>query len=257
MSRFLSDLTSDASPSSVSRRDHCAILPDLPGSEIHPNESVSQVSSEEPSIESEEVSLISRAEKDELKWKAQRLDAITMELRAIQLGSRTGLSTTTLRDILGHDSFPVNVDANAAVVSVRSTGMSLVSLATSAAIPALLTLTLVTLSLRAASPTSPFLPLRMLHSFVTSSGSRAPSTATVIYRGARPLTGFSPHDMSFLVPFLVAGTAVVGWNVLCQELGIEFGLFGKGGLAGRIFAEDGWDVDWDGVREFFGMVEAM
>ena len=259
VSQFLSDLTSEAPPSQTSRRDHCTVLPDFLTTEIHPNESVSQVSSEEQSIPSEEVSLISRAEKDELKWKAKRLDAITRELRAIQLGSKAGLSTATLRDILGLDSFSTPVEtSNRVIASPHSTTMSLVSLATSAAIPALLTVTLVTLSLQAASPTSSFPPLRLLHSFITSTSSRAPSTATVIYRGAKPLARFSPHDMSFLVPFLVAGTAIVGWNVLCQELGIEFGLFGKGGIVGKVFGgDDGWDIDWDGVREFFGMVEGM
>lgn len=74
------------------------------------------------------------------------------------------------------------------------------------------------------------------------------------------MTGITPHNLTFLVPFLVVGSAVVGWNVLCTELGIEFtGIWGKAGIVGRILgnAEEGWDVDWDGVREFFGMVEGV
>jgi len=72
------------------------------------------------------------------------------------------------------------------------------------------------------------------------------------------MTGFSPHNLTFLVPFLVVGSAVVGWNVLCKELGVEFtGIWGKAGLVGRVLGnvDDGFEVDWDGVREFFGMIE--
>jgi hypothetical protein len=227
---------------------------------------VSQISTNEDSdIPSDAVSLISRAEKDVLQWKAMKLDAIARELRAIQIGSKAGLSTATLRDILG--PFPnENADtitdldsvSDATEVGPEGTGGALLSIATSTAIPALLTLTLVALSLRASSPTSAFPPLRQLHHLLTSSASRTPSAATVIYRTAKPMTGFSPHNLTFLVPFLVVGSAVVGWNVLCQELGVEFtGIWGKAGLVGRFFGnvDEGFEVDWDGVREFFGMIE--
>jgi hypothetical protein len=208
------------------------------------------------------VSLISRAEKDELKWKANRLDALTREIRAIQIGSRTGLSVATLRDLLGPET-PAPSVVHLVQPSNKTTQLSsLLSLATSTAIPALLTITLVTLSLRGASSTSPFPPLRHLHALLTSSASRTTAPATVIYRTAKPLTGFSPHNLTFLVPFLVVGSVVVGWNVLTTELGIEFsGVWGKEGIVGKIFggAEEGWwdAVDWDGVRDFFGMVEGM
>jgi len=126
--------------------------------------------------------------------------------------------------------------------------------ATATAIPALLTITLVTLSLRGASSSSVFPPLRQLHQLVAGSTSRTIAPATV-FRATKPM-GFTPHNLTFLVPFLVVGSAVVGWNVLCNELGVEFSVFGKGGLLGRVFegAEE-FEVDWDGVREFFGMVE--
>lgn len=75
------------------------------------------------------------------------------------------------------------------------------------------------------------------------------------------MTGVSPHNLTFLVPFLVVGSAVIGWNVLCTELGVEFGgsIFGKGGIVGRILGgvEEGVEIDWDGVRDFFGMVEGI
>jgi hypothetical protein len=205
------------------------------------------------------VSLISRAEKDELQWKAKRLDALTRELRAIQIGSKTGLSTATLRNLLGPDVIQ-SQEVITEEVPTGGMGMSLVSLATSTAIPALLTLTLVTLSIQASSSTSPFPPLRLLHKLITSGSSNTPSTATIIYRSAKPMTGLSPHNLTFLVPLLVIGSAVVGWNVLCVELGIEFsGIFGKGGIVERVLGgvEEGWDIDWDGVREFFGMVESV
>lgn len=204
-----------------------------------------------------------------LQWKAKKLDAITRELRAIQIGSKAGLSTATIRDILG--SIPSTSDritdlsastgsteSVSTVVTSEGVGSQLLSLATSTAIPALLTLTLVTLSLHASSPTSPFPPLRQLHHLLTSSGTRTPSAAQVIYRTAKPMTGFSPHNLTFLVPFLVVGSAVVGWNVLCQELGVEFtGIWGKAGLVGRFLGnvDEGFEVDWDGVKEFFGMIE--
>ena len=267
VSDFLSDLTSDPPLSQVSRRDECRVLPHFL-TEITPGESVSQISSsEEPSIPSDDVSLISRAEKDELKWKARKLDAITRELRAIQIGSKPGLSTATLRDLLGPETQIIKPTTTAItsttteVIPTSGMGMSLLSLATSTAIPALLTLTLVTISLHASSSTSPFPQLRHLHNLIASStSSHTPSPATIIYRAAKPITGLSPHNLTFLVPFLVVGSAVVGWNVLCTELGIEFtGVFGKAGIVGRILGsvEDGTgiDIDWDGVREFFGMVE--
>ena len=50
----------------------------------------------------------------------------------------------------------------------------------------------------------------------------------------------------------------MGWNVLCKELGVEFtGIWGKAGLVGRVLGnvDEGFEVDWDGVREFFGMIE--
>jgi hypothetical protein len=239
-------------------RDQCRPLPRFL-TEISPNESVSQISSEEdPSIPSDAVSLISRAEKDELQWKAKKLDAITRELRAIQIGSKAGLSTATIRDILGDMHIqPPLIKSSTDLTIQESTASSLLSLATSTAIPALLTITLVTLSLHASSSTSPFPPLRHLHYLLTSSGSNTPSAATVIYRAAKPMTGFSPHNLTFLVPFLVVGSAVVGWNVICQEMGIEFGIFGKAGILGHFLGgvEEGFEVDWDGVREFFGMIE--
>jgi len=74
------------------------------------------------------------------------------------------------------------------------------------------------------------------------------------------MTGITPHNLTFLVPFLVVGSAVVGWNILCAELGVEFtGIWGKAGIVGRFLGnvDEGWDVDWDGVREFFGMVEGV
>jgi hypothetical protein len=199
--------------------------------------------------------LISRAEKDELQWKAKKLDALTRELRAIQIGSKPGLSTATLMDIMGHDT-SVRASAPTTDLVLQSKGPSLMMFATATAIPALLTLTLVTLSLRGASSTSVFPPLRQLHQFLTSSASRTPAPATVLYRAAKPMTGISPHNLTFLVPFIVVGSAVVGWNVLCQELGVEFSLFGKAGILGKVLggAEE-FEVDWDGVREFFGMVE--
>ena len=262
-------MTSEPPPSEVSTRDQCRVLPRFL-TEITPQESVSQISTaEESDIPSDAVSLISRAEKDVLQWKAKKLDAITRELRAIQIGSKAGLSTATIRDILG--PFPSTTTTSDKVtnlsvvsdgvteISPRETvGSSLLSIATSTAIPALLTLTLITLSLRASSPTSPFPPLRQLHHLLTSSASRTPSAATVIYRTAKPMTGFSPHNLTFLVPFLVVGSAVVGWNVLCKELGVEFtGIWGKAGLVGRVLGnvDEGFEVDWDGVREFFGMIE--
>lgn len=258
-------MTSEPPPSEISSRNHCRVLPRFL-TEITPQESVSQISTaQESDIPSEAVSLISRAEKDVLQWKAKKLDAITREFRAIQIGSKAGLSTATIRDILG--PFPaatgdriteVSVESDDTEVPVESVGSSLLSIATSTAIPALLTLTLVTLSLRAASPTSAFPPLRQLHQLLTSSASRTPSAATIIYRTAKPMTGFSPHNLTFLVPFLVVGSAVVGWNVLCKELGVEFtGIWGKAGLVGRVLGnvDDGFEVDWDGVREFFGMIE--
>lgn len=242
-------------------RDQCRPLPGFL-TEITPNESVSQISSEEEtSIPSDAVSLISRAEKDELQWKAKKLDAITRELRAIQIGSKAGLSTATIRDILGHDLHiqPQSLKSSPTTeLTLKETATSsLLSLATSTAIPALLTITLVTLSLHASSPTSPFPPLRQLHHLLTSSGSNAPSAATVIYRTAKPMTGLSPHNLTFLVPFLVVGSAVVGWNVICQEMGIEFGVFGKAGILGKFLGgvDEGFEVDWDCVREFFGMIE--
>jgi hypothetical protein len=240
-------------------RDQCRPLPRFL-TEISPNESVSQISSEDdPSIPSDAVSLISRAEKDELQWKAKKLDAITRELRAIQIGSKAGLSTATIRDILGHDMHiqPPLIKSSTDLTIRESTTSSLLSLATSTAVPALLTITLVTLSLHASSSTSPFPPLRQLHHLLTSSGSNTPSAATVIYRTAKPMTGLSPHNLTFLVPFLVVGSAVVGWNVICQEMGIEFGIFGKTGILGNFLGgvEEGFEVDWDGVREFFGMIE--
>jgi len=207
--------------------------------------------------------LISRAEKDELQWKAKRLDALTKELRAIQIGSKPGLSTATLRDLLGPDSqLTQSTTITTNPVTTPGMGMSLLSLASSTAIPALLTLTLVTISLHASSSTSPFPPLRLLHNLITpsSAASNTPSTATIIYRTAKPMTGLTPHNLTFLVPFLVVGSAVVGWNVLCTELGIEFtGVFGKAGIVGRILGgvEEGIDIDWDGIREFFGMVEGV
>jgi len=253
-------------------RDNCRVLPRFL-TEIHPNESVSQISSEEEdSIPSDAVSLISRAEKDVLQWKARKLDDLARELRAIQIGSKAGLSTATLMDILSHDmetmslrsqprpkSTVMEVETGMEVALQSSKTSTLISFTTSIAIPALLTLTLVTLSLHASSPTSTFPPLRHLHTLLTSSASRTPAPAQVLYRAAKPMSGLSPHNLTFLVPFLVVGSAVVGWNVLCQELGIEFsGVFGKAGIVGRVLggAEEGWDVDWDGVREFFGMVEA-
>lgn len=260
-------MTSSPPPSQesrLSRRDQCGLLPAFL-TEIHPHESVSQISSSEddPSIPSDAVSLISRAEKDELQWKAKRLDALTRELRAIQMGSRTGLSVATLRDLLGPET-PAPSVVHLVQPSHKRTQQlsSFLALATSTAIPALLTITLVTLSLRGASPTSAFPPLRHLHSLLTSSASRTTAPATVIYRTAKPLTGLSPHNLTFLVPFLVVGSVVVGWNVLTSELGIEFsGVWGKGGIVGRILggAEEGWwdAVDWEGVRDFFGMVEGM
>lgn len=272
VSEFLSELTSGVPSSNISRpsrRDKCRVLPRFL-TEIHPNESASQISSQEdatdPSIPSDAVSLISRAEKDELQWKARRLDALTRELRAIQSGSKTGLSTATLRDLLGQEpgapslqlvQIPPSLDNNP-TATPSSTGMSLISLATSTAIPAMLTLTLVTLSLHATSPTSPFPPLRHFHHLLTSSSSNVPSTATILYRSAKPITGISPHNLTFLVPFLVVGSAVIGWNVLCQELGIEFsGVFGKSGVVGKLLngVEEGWEIDWDSIREFFGIIE--
>jgi hypothetical protein len=242
----------------MSRREDCRVVPRFL-TEITPHESVSQISSEEdPSIPSDAVSLISRAEKDELQWKAKKLDALTKELRAIQIGSKTGLSTATLRDLLGPDSQPIITTTETVVESSSGLGMSLLSLASSTAIPALLTLTLVTVSIHASSSTSPFPPLRHLHNLMTSSSSSTPSPATIIYRAAKPITGITPHNLTFLVPFLVVGSAVIGWNVICTELGIEFtGVFGKAGIVGRILGgvEEGIDIDWDGVREFFGTIE--
>jgi hypothetical protein len=259
VSYFLSNLTSEPPPSEASRvstRDPCRVLPRFL-TEPTPNDSVSQQSEEEDSIPSDAVSLISRAEKDELKWKAKKLDALTKELRAIQIGSKLGLSTATLRDLIGPDPIQAKPSPSTDLV-LSSKGPSLLQFATATAIPALLTLTLVTMSLRGASSTSMFPPLRHLHSLLTSSGTRTTAPATVIYRVAKPAM-ISPHNLTFLVPFIVVGSAVVGWNVLCQELGIEFsGVFGKAGLLGKVLggAEE-FDVDWDGVREFFGMVEDL
>ena len=267
VSEFLSELTSDRPLSEISRlsrRDQCSVLPRYL-QEVTPQESVSQISLEEDaSIPSDEISLISRAKKDELQWKAKRLDALTQELRAIQIGSKPGLSTATLRDLLGAEAQLVETKTVATATDSVGMGMSLLSLATSTAIPALLTLTLVTISLHASS-TSPFPPLRHLHNLITStSASQTASPATIIYRSAKPMTGISPHNLTFLVPFLVVGSAVVGWNILCTELGVEFrGIFGKTGIVGKILGdvEEGWEIDWDGVRdgvmEFFGMVEGV
>ena len=208
---------------------------------------MSQISS---SIPSEEVSLISKAEKDALQWKARQLDAIAKELRAIQIGSRAGLSTATIRDILG--DIPAQKNRVQQSESREGSEWSLMTIATSTAIPAVLCLALITLSLKSSSIPS----LHNLHRFLTSSSS-APAPATVIYRAARP-AGLSPHNLTFLVPFLVVGSAIVGWNVLTKELGIEFEWIG-GGKDGfwmqLIHGVEEWDVDWDGVREFFGMVE--
>jgi hypothetical protein len=197
------------------------------------------------------VSLISRAEKDVLKWKAKRLDAITRELRAIQIGNKAGLSTATIRELLGSETSAVAPKVvNAEVVTVSA---QLLSFATSTALPALLTISLVTLSLHASS-SSTFPPLRLLHRLITSSGPEQRSAATVIYRAANPVTGLTPHHLTFLVPLIVVGSAVVGWNILCKELGIEFGKVPI--LRELILGAEEWDVDWEGVREFFGMVEA-
>lgn len=258
-----------------SRLDQCSVLPHFL-TEITPNESVSQISAEESSegtskedssIPSDAVSLISRAEKDELRWKAKRLDALTRELRAIQIGSKAGFSTATIRELLGENLPPPSSEQFASQpligppeddLASNGVGISVLSFATSAAIPALLTLTLITISLHASSPVSPFPPLRYLHKLLTY-GARTTSTATVTYRAAKPMTGLSPNNLSFLVPFLVVGSAVIGWNVLCKELGIEFtGVFGKAGVVTRVFGgEGGFEVDWDAVGEFFGMVEGM
>jgi hypothetical protein len=255
-------LSSGPPPSEIGDGDQCRVLPHTL-TEIHPNESVSQISSNgDPSIPSDAVSLISRAEKDELQWKANKLDAIARELRAIQHGTKTGLSTATLRDILGPESVQQLVKSSKtnspSSDSSSIMGVSLLSLATSTAIPILLIFTLVTLSCHSSSATSTFPPLRHLHRLITSSGSTTQSTATIVYRTAKPYTGLTPHNINFLVvPILVVGSAVVGWNILCHELGMDSpGVFGK---MGRVFGdvEEGWDFDWDAVREFFGMVEGI
>jgi hypothetical protein len=135
---------------------------------------------------------------------------------------------------------------------------SILSIATSTAIPVVLTLALITISLHASSPASTFLPLRHLHKLIASNA-RATSSATVVYRAAKPITGISPNNLTFLVPFLVVGSAVIGWNVLCKELGLEFtGVFGKAGLVAQVFGGDGgFEFDWEAVGEFFGMVEGI
>jgi hypothetical protein len=225
--------------------------------EITPRDSVSQISS---SIPSDEVSLISKAEKDALQWKARQLDVITKELRAIQLGSMPGLSTATIRDILGSMPAPksprsqLQSEVSSASDSSETTQVetwSLMTIATSTAVPALLCLALITLSMKSSSIPS----FQHLHRMLSSS-SNSPSPATVIYRSAKP-AGLSPHNLTFLVPFLVVGSAIVGWNVLTKELGVEFDWgTGKHGFWGQlIHGVQEWDVDWDGVREFFGMVE--
>jgi len=246
-------LTSDPPPSDTSRlstRDECRVLPRFL-TEITPHESVSQISSSEDSIPSDQVSLISKAEKGVLQWKAQRLDAITRELRAIQIGSKAGLSTATIRDILGGTPTQ-STTSSQTEVTVTEDARSLLMIATSTAIPAILCIALVTLTLRSSTIPS----LRHVHRFLTRP-STAPTSATIIYRAAKP-AGLSPHNLTFLVPFLVVGSAVVGWNVLTKELGLEFGeMWGKHSLLGQlIHGVEEWDVDWESVGEFFGMVEA-
>ena len=251
--------------------------------EITPQDSVSQVSSvytdseveeeeesADPSIPSDAVSLISKAEKDELKWKAKRLDALTRELREIQIGSKAGLSVATLRDLLDSTTNPLlksptspaHSQKDLALVQ-KTTGGGILSFATSAAVPTLLVITLVMLSLRSSSPNSAFPPLRLLHKLLTSDAhsSSGPSAATVLYRSAKPIgsfAGVSPHNVGgVLVPFLLVGSAIIGWNVLCKELNLEFEMFGEKGIVGKFVAvlEGGIEVDWEAIRDVLGFAD--
>jgi len=273
-------LSSSAPASAISRRDQCFPLPRFL-TEITPLDSVSQISAEgsesdvedfteeeesvDSSIPSDAVSLISKAEKDELKWKAKRLDALTRELKEIQLGTKPGLSVATLRDLLDSNANPLllksSTSPSTGEVALHKSSTSLFSFATSAAIPTLLVITLVTLSLRSSSPTSAFPPLRLLHKFLTDSHSSTPSAATVVYRSAKPIgafAGISPHNVGgVLVPFLLVGSAIIGWNVLCKELDIEFEVFGEKGIVGRVVGvfEGSVEIDWDAVKEVLGFAE--
>jgi hypothetical protein len=262
VSDFLSNLTDGAPPSQAAthlEEDDCRVLESIETHELTPQDSVSQISSSEktPSITSEDVSLISRAEKSVLKSKAKRLDALTRELRAIQIGSKAGLSVETLRDLLGVEfkatRIPVNLPLPTSQKSERQdpAGLSLVSFATSAAIPILVTLTVVAISVKGCSPNSVFPPLRYLHKLISASNAtptNMPVTATIMYRAAPKLHGLDPHNLTVLIPLFAVGSAVVGWNVLCRGLEIE-GFWGPSGLVGLMLSaiEKGADVDWSGI----------
>jgi len=262
VSDFLSNLTEGPPPSqppSHLEEDDCRVLDPLKVKELGPQDSVSQASFNEktPSITSEDVSLISRAEKSVLQLKAKRLDALTKELRAIQIGSKAGLSIETLRDLLGEEfkaTIPVNLGRPSEKLESspeNSTSLSLVSFATSAAVPILVTLTVVAISVRGCSSNSLFPPLRYLHKLITAnngSPTSMPVTATIMYHAPPKLHGLDPHNLTVLIPLFVVGSAVIGWNVLCRELEIE-GFWGESGLVGLAFGaiEKGVDFDWPGL----------
>ena len=75
----------------------------------------------------------------------------------------------------------------------------------------------------------------------------------MIYRAAKPVSGLTPHHLTFLFPLIVVGGVVVGWNIVCKEFGIDFGKIPV--VRELVTGVEGWDVDLEGVAEFFGMVE--